>query len=39
MGTKNKYDDMSALDALKYARNHFLLLPDIPIISPNSMRV
>ena len=29
MGTINKYDDMSALDALKYARDHFLVLPDI----------
>ena len=29
MGLINKYDDMSALDALKYARDHFLVLPDI----------
>ncbi len=29
MGTTNKYDDMSALDALKRAKEHFLVLPDI----------
>lgn len=29
MGTANKYDDMSALVALKRAKDHFLVLPDI----------
>ena len=29
MGTTNKYSDMSALDALKFAKEHFLVLPDI----------
>lgn len=29
MATKNKYEDMSALDALKFAKNQNLLLPDI----------
>lgn len=29
MPTNNKYEDMSALDALRYAENHTLLLPDI----------
>ena len=29
MGTKNKYEDMSALDALKYVKNRNILLPDI----------
>lgn len=29
MGTKNKYEDMSVLDALKYVKNQNMLLPDI----------
>ena len=29
MGVANKYDDMSALEALKFAKDHFLVLPDI----------
>lgn len=29
MGTTNKYEDMSTLEALKYANNHLLVLPDI----------
>lgn len=29
MATQNKYDDMSALDALRYIKNGNLLLPDI----------
>ena len=29
MPTNNKYEDMSALDALHYAEDHTLLLPDI----------
>lgn len=29
MAMKNKYDDMSALDALKYVKNQNMLLPDI----------
>lgn len=29
MATKNKFEDMSVLDALKYAKNQNLLLPDI----------
>ncbi len=29
MSTKNKYEDMSVLDALKYAKNGNMLLPDI----------
>lgn len=29
MATKNKYEDMSVLDALKYVRNCNMLLPDI----------
>ena len=29
MGVTNKYDDMSALEALKLAKDHFLVLPDI----------
>lgn len=29
MATKNKYEDMSALDALKYVKNQNMLLPDI----------
>lgn len=29
MATSNKYDSMSALEALKYAKNHNMLLPDI----------
>lgn len=29
MPTNNKYEDMSALDALRYAEDHTLLLPDI----------
>ena len=29
MATKNKYEDMSVLDALKYVRNRNMLLPDI----------
>jgi uncharacterized protein with ParB-like and HNH nuclease domain len=29
MSNSNKYDDMSALYALKLADQHFLLLPDI----------
>ena len=33
MGTTNKYDDMSALDALKRAKEHFLVLPDCSVLS------
>ena len=29
MATKNKYEDMSVLDALKYVKNRNMLLPDI----------
>lgn len=29
MATKNKFEDMSVLDALKYAKNQNMLLPDI----------
>ena len=29
MGTQNKYEDMSVLDALKYVKNQNMLLPDI----------
>ena len=29
MGILNKYNDMSALSALNYAKNRFLVLPDI----------
>ena len=29
MATKNKYEDMSVIDALKYAKNNTMVLPDI----------
>ncbi len=29
MATKNIYEDMSVLDALKYVKNRNMLLPDI----------